>query len=291
MNWKEILRRSAAVVCAAALLCAAPRARAAEEPVHLLLIGVDGRSEEARGRSDAVLLCSFVPGDGRVVMTSFLRDLYISIPGHGSNRLNAAYAMGGAELLRETLEQRFNLPIRGSVEVDFDRFPGLIDQLGGVELELRADEAELIRQNCPGSSLTPGRNRLNGQQTLCFARIRTLDADGDFSRTRRQQQILRALLERWRRADAGELLKLAGAVMGMVSTDLNPVQLLSWVLRMAPEMESLEVFAIRIPAAGTYRFCRVRGMDVLVADWERNTAVLRESLEKSFHGAGQRDLH
>ena len=77
----------------------------------------------------------------------------------------------------------------------------------------------------------------------------------------------------------------------MVSTDLNPVQLLSWVLRMAPEMESLEVFAIRIPAAGTYRFCRVRGMDVLVADWERNTAVLRESLEKSFHGAGQRDLH
>ncbi|MGN0999268.1 MAG: LCP family protein [Faecousia sp.] len=274
-----------AVMCAAALLIGAPEARAAEEPVHILLIGVDGR-EEGRGRSDAVLLCSFVPGGGRVVMTSFLRDLYIPIPGHGHNRLNAAYAIGGRKLLRETLEAQFGLDIRGSVEVDFERFPQLIDVLGGVELELRADEAEYICRSCPGSHLIRGRNTLSGAEALCFARIRTLDADGDFSRTRRQQRILRALLDRWRQADAGELLELAGEAMGMVTTDLNPVQLLSWVFRMAPTLENLEVTAFQVPAAGTYRFRRVRGMDVLEADWQRNIAALRACIDQQLPKGG-----
>lgn len=282
MNWRRMLRGFGAAVCAAALVISVPGARAAEEPVHILLIGADVRAEEGLGRSDAVLLCSFIPGSGRVVLTSFLRDLYIPIPGHGSSRLNAAYAIGGQELLRETLEEQFGLEIQGSVEVDFDRFPRLIDLLGGVELELRADEAEHINRSCPGSALTRGRNRLNGQQALCFARIRTLDADGDFSRTRRQQRLLRALLERWRQADAGALLELAGTVMETVSTDLSPVQLLGWVFRMAPVLGSLEVSSLQIPAAGTYRFRRLRGMDVLEADWQRNIALLRSSLKNGL---------
>ena len=204
MNWRRRLCRGWGALCALLLLLACvPGARAAGEPVHILLVGVDGRTEEGRNRSDAILLCSFVPGSGRVVMTSFLRDLYIPIPGHGSNRLNAAYAIGGRQLLRETLQTRFGLELQGSVELDFEGFPRLIDALGGVELELRADEAEHINRSCPGSALTHGKRKLNGEQALCFARIRTLDADGDFSRTLRQQAILRALLEEWRQADTG----------------------------------------------------------------------------------------
>lgn len=283
MNWKRRFCRGCGAACAlVALLACVPGARAVEEPVHILLVGVDGRTEEGRSRSDAVLLCSFVPGSGRVAMTSFLRDLYLAIPGHGSNRLNAAYAIGGRKLLRETLQERFGLELQGCVEVDFEGFPRLIDALGGVELELRADEAAHINRSCPGSSLTQGRRRLNGEQALCFARIRTLDADGDFSRTRRQQAILRALLDEWRQADTGELLELAGPVLGMVSTDLSPVQLLGWIFQMAPVLNQLEVSTIQIPVPGTYRFREVRGMAVLEADWEPNIAALHRFLEKGL---------
>lgn len=280
MHWRKVLRRGASVIFAAVLIFAAPGARAAQEPVHILLIGVDSHGQTGRGRSDAMLLCSFVPGSGRVAMTSFLRDLYVPIPGHGSNRLNAAYAMGGRKLLRETLAEQFGLDIQGSVEVELDRFPGLIDALGGVALELRPDEAAYVNRGCPGSALIPGENMLNGQQALCFARIRTLDSDGDFSRTRRQQRILRALLDAWRQADGGELLELAGTVMGMVSTDLSPVQLLEWVFRMAPSLKDLEVSALQIPAPGTYHDRSVGGMDVLEADRAQNAALLHGFLEK-----------
>ena len=282
MGFRRLLRRGGAALCALLLLFSAPGAQAAGDSVHILLIGVDGRAEEGRGRSDAVLLCSFVPESGRVVLTSFLRDLYVPIPGHGSNRLNAAYAIGGRKLLQETLEARFGLELQGSVEVDFDRFPRLIDALGGVELELRADEAEHINHSFPGSDLTEGRSKLNGEQALCFARIRSLDADGDFSRTRRHQAILRALLAEWRQADTGELLELAGPVIGMVSTDLSPVQLLGWVFRLAPSMGRLNLSTAQIPAPGTYRLRTIRGMAVLEADWERNIAALHASLKKGL---------
>lgn len=283
MNWRRRLCRGWGALCALLLLLVCvPGARAAGEPVHILLVGVDGRTEEGRNRSDAILLCSFVPGSGRVVMTSFLRDLYIPIPGHGSNRLNAAYAIGGRQLLRETLQARFGLELQGSVELDFEGFPRLIDALGGVELELRADEAEHINRSCPGSALTQGKRKLNGEQALCFARIRTLDADGDFSRTLRQQAILRALLAEWWQADTGELLELAGQVMGMVSTDISPVQLLGWIFQMAPVLNRLEVSAMQIPVPGTYRFRTVRGMAVLEADWEPNIAALQRLLEKGL---------
>lgn len=282
MNLRGSLRRLAAAVCAVLILSCVPGARAAGEPVHLLLIGVDSGSGQPGGRADAIVLCSFVPETGRMVLTSFLRDLYVPIPGHGCNRLNAAYALGGSRLLEETLEDRLGWELSGSVEVDFERFPRLIDALGGVELELRSDEAAHINRELPGSLLSPGRNRLNGEQTLCFARIRKLDADGDFSRTQRQQAILRALLEERHRAKARELAELAGAILDMVSTDVNPVQLLGWAFRMAPALENLTLSSARIPVKGSFRFRTVRGMSVLEADWELNTAALRRLLEEEL---------
>lgn len=285
MNWKGLLCRGTAALCAL-LLTGVPRVEAAEEPVHVLLIGVDRAEQQGPGRSDAVLLCSFLPEQGRIVLTSFLRDLYIPIPGHGRNRLNAAYALGGRKLLERTLEERFGLELRGSVEVDFSRFPKLIDKLGGVELELRADEAERINKSCPGSALCQGLTRLNGEQALCYARLRTLDADGDFSRTGRQQKILRCLLAQWQQAEAGALLEMLPQLTQMVSTDLSPVEILGWIFQMAPARDRLCLSSARIPAPGTYRFRTIRGMAVLEADWEENTAALHRALDKGLAACG-----
>ena len=123
--------------------------------VNILLIGQDRREGEETARSDSMILCTSPRKTGDVTMTSFLRDLYVPIPGHRSNRINAAYSEGGTALLDDTLRENFGLHIDGNIEVDFSQFAQIIDLLGGVELELRKDEAAEINKET-GSSPTAG---------------------------------------------------------------------------------------------------------------------------------------
>ena len=137
--------------------------------VNILLIGQDRREGEKTARSDSMILCTWHRKTGDLTMTSFLRDLYVPIPGYRSNRINAAYSLGGAELLDETLKQNFQLHIDGNIEVDFSQFAGIIDLLGGVTIELREDEAAEINRET-GGSLTAGKQTLNGAEALTYSR-------------------------------------------------------------------------------------------------------------------------
>ena len=115
-----------------------------DEVINILLIGQDRRPGETRARSDSMILCTINREKKTIVLTSFMRDLYVQIPGYGNNRINASYAWGGMELLNKTLEQNFGVYIDGNVEVDFEQFAVIVDLLGGVPMELRADEAQYI---------------------------------------------------------------------------------------------------------------------------------------------------
>lgn len=145
--------------------------------INILLIGQDRREDETRARSDSMILCTFRKSEKKLTMTSFLRDTYVKIPGYGQNRINVAYAAGGMSLLNKTLENNFGVHIDGNVEVDFYQFADIVDLLGGVEVDLRNDEAQWVNRET-GSGLSEGTNLLNGQQALAYARIRKLDADG-----------------------------------------------------------------------------------------------------------------
>ena len=213
-------------------------------------------------------------------MTSFLRDLYVPIPGHGSNRINAAYAIGGRKLLKKTLEHNFGVTPEGCVEVDFSQFSTIIDALGGVTLELRQDEARRINTDCPGSFLSAGKQLLTGPQALCYSRIRDLDADGDFSRTLRQQKVLQAILKQWKESDLASLLDTVNKVIPMISTDLSPVQILNWIFTAAPARASVRVNSLQLPAPGTYRSATVKGMSVLIPDLSANKNILHNALTK-----------
>ena len=128
-----------------------------EDPnITFLLIGQDGRPDTPGKRSDSMILCTFQPSQKKLVMTSILRDLYVKIPGYGYERINAAYALGGRELLKETLKENLGIIPDGTLEVDFGRFSGIIDTLGGVTLELRRDEVQEINTLVPEGSLKPG---------------------------------------------------------------------------------------------------------------------------------------
>lgn len=247
------------------------------EIVNILLVGQDHREGEETARSDSMILCTYQKNTGKLIMTSFLRDLYVPIPGHASNRINAAYAQGGLALLEETLESNFGLRIDGGVEVVFSQFSDIIDLLGGVELELRQDEAELINEET-GSSLSEGLQQLDGPQALLYSRIRSLDSDGDFSRTDRQRRVLSAVLDGFRDTGMRELLELVDALMPMISTDMSKLRILTLAAELLPKLSSLEVSSQSVPAPGTYTDETIKGMAVLQADPE----AIRQQLEKTL---------
>lgn len=244
--------------------------------INILLIGQD-RREESLARSDCMILCSFHPESKKITITSFLRDLYVEIPDHDSNRLNAAYALGGMDLLKQTIQENFNLYLDGCIEADFSHFPQIIDALGGVTIELRQDEAETINAAVSGT-LTAGSQLLSGSQALAYSRIRNLDDDGDFSRTLRQRKLLSSLLSSYRNADLLTILSAVIDTLPMISTDLSKRQILVLTAKLFPMLDHPSLVSQRIPADGSYSFDTIRNMEVLTADMESLRRQLRESL-------------
>ena len=245
--------------------------------VNILLIGQDRREGEETARSDSMILCTYHRKTGNVTMTSFLRDLYVPIPGHHNNRINAAYSEGGAALLDRTLRENFDLHIDGNIEVDFSQFSQIIDLLGGVQLELREDEAAEINKET-GSGLSAGVQVLNGEQALTYARIRKLDADGDFSRTGRQRKLMNALLGSYRNIKWKDLLPLIDELLPLISTDMNYGRLVLLAMEILPKLSDAQITSQRIPADGTFTDEKIDGMAVLSADLEANRQLLRETL-------------
>lgn len=243
--------------------------------LNLLLIGRDSWENDTVSRADSILLCSFRKDSKTLTLTSFLRDLYLPIPGRGSDRINAAYAYGGAPLLRKTLTENFQIPLDGCIEVDFSQFARIVDTLGGVTLQLRQDEAEVINRET-GSNLTEGLQQLNGTETLVYSRIRKLDSDGDFSRTDRQRKVVSAIVDAYRSAGLATLIKLLKQVMPMISTDMSESRLLLLALEIFPNLPDLSLASQSIPAPGTYTDKTINGMAVLVPDLEASRALLRK---------------
>jgi len=164
----------------------------------ILLTGSDSRIEmtpEERqqlgpgyisgARSDVVMIY-YIPLKGRPVLISLPRDSYLSIPGHGKNKLNAAYAIGGAPLLISTVEKATGLRINGFLEVEFGGFVQLVDAVGGVEVCLdKPMKDPKARINLPA-----GCQNLNGKKALGYVRQRYQDPLGDLGRIERQREIL-----------------------------------------------------------------------------------------------------
>ena len=245
--------------------------------VNILLIGQDRRENESTARSDSMILCTLNKNTNQIILTSFLRDLYVPIPGHSQNRINAAYAIGGAQLLQKTLEENFHLVINGYAEVDFAQFSGIIDTLGGVRIQLRQDEAEEINRET-GSSLREGLQTLNGPQALAYSRIRKLDTDGDFSRTNRQRSVMEGLWQSYKNAGMATILKTLRDILPMITTDMSSPELLGYLLPLLPRLSETTVVSQRIPADGQYTDETIDGMSVLVTDLESARQSLHSSL-------------
>lgn len=230
--------------------------------INILLVGQDRREGEGRTRSDTMILCSINPETGGVALISFLRDLYVQIPGgYSDNRLNTPYVFGGFPLLDETLTLNFGISIDGNFEVDFDGFKTIIDMVGGVELTLSDAEADYFT-NYLGIAKSPGYQHLNGEDALHYARIRKIDSD--FGRTSRQRTVLLSVYEKLKGLPAGELLDLLYDALPYLTTDLTDTEILSVAYRVLPLVASMEIGTYSVPANNAYYNASIRGMAVLV---------------------------
>lgn len=235
--------------------------------INFLLIGRDWHSEGENGRSDSMILCSVDTGSKTVTMISFLRDIYLKIPGHGSNRLNAAYSWGGAELLNETLAENFGITVDVNLEIDFDGFEAMIDYLGGVDITLTDREAEYLNKTYDWT-LSDGLSHLNGEEALAYSRIRYLDSD--FVRTERQRNVLIALMGKYQTATLQELLRVTDTFLDYSTSDRSDEELLAYALELHAMLSDCEVQTHRVPADGTYSYETIRGMSVIEVDLEKN---------------------
>jgi anionic cell wall polymer biosynthesis LytR-Cps2A-Psr (LCP) family protein len=146
-----------------------------------------------------------------------------------------------------------------------------------VEIELRQDEADVINQQT-GSNLTEGLQSLDGFQTLTYSRIRSLDRDGDFSRTNRQRKVINAVVSSLRNTSLTDLTPLISKILPMLTTDLSRGQLFLYALEILPNLSQIELHSQRIPADGTFTDKTIDGMSVLVADLDAQRQHLRSTL-------------
>lgn len=242
-----------------------------EHLLNLLLVGQDKRPGEGRQRSDVMIVASINLETKSVSLISFMRDLYVQIPGYSDNRLNAAYVFGGFPLLKDTLYKNFGITIDGCFEVDFNGFIKSIDKIGGVDIVLSRAEANAIGVAYKGDEPT----HLNGEKALSYARLRKIDSD--FGRTDRQKKILLSAANKLKSCSVKELISLVNEVLPAITTDMSTTQIYSLVAKAAPLVASSEIKTFTVPGSGTYKNVVIRGMQVLLPDLEAVKKMLRES--------------
>ncbi len=196
--------------------------------INVLLVGADKGTNS--GNTDVMMLVSLNKKSKQLKLVSFFRDsyLYIDSPkGAYCSKLNAAFSMGGPECLLQTIENNYKIEIDNYVMVNFESFVEIIDAMGGITVDVQKYEADYNYKKFK-VTLPYGENvTLNGEQALCFCRIRGCDSDGDVSRTRRQRQVIESIIDRVKTASMGDLNKYIDILLPYVDTGYSKTQILS----------------------------------------------------------------
>ncbi len=207
-----------------------------------LVLGTDGGEPGRAGsrHSDSIMLVRTDPGTHRISFLSIPRDLRVDIPGYGTNKINAAFQLGGPTLALRTVKELTGLDVNHVAFVDFAKFKELVDAVGGIEIDVpkpilsnRFDCPYATSARCnawPGWRFARGKQHMNGQRALVYSRVREnkLDpSETDFARSRRQQQVVQATAAKltgfW---TAVRMPLLGGRVVKPLATDLSASQLL-----------------------------------------------------------------
>ncbi|MGN0488562.1 MAG: LCP family protein [Ruminococcus sp.] len=271
--------------------------------LNVMLFGEDNHSKNSNGRSDSMILCSIDNRAKKIKLTSFQRDTYVYIPGYGNNKINASYSLGGAALSIKTIEANFGIKIDRYAVVDFDSFKKIIDVMGGIEMELTADEAGYINWQMYINKQAPDRNtlkevdgtvKLTGQQALWYARNRGFAEAGysvtysgdDWDRTERQRKLLQTVFKSLRNANLAQIVSIVSEVGPLVTTNLKKDEITGLVSH-ALSYIKYDVKQYNIPQDGLWSYAQdpVAGSIIRIDDME----TCRKKLAKFVFGAALKE--
>ncbi|WP_304115570.1 LCP family protein [Phascolarctobacterium succinatutens] len=185
---------------------------------NIIVMGVDERSDDV-GRSDTLFVVMFDSKTKAASLLSVPRDTRVRIEGHGWDKINHAYAYGGQKLTQKTVEELLGIKVNNYVMVDFKGFEGLVDAIGGIDIDVEKDMYYHDTWDGFTVDLKKGRQHLNGKTAIQYVRFR--DEEGDIGRIRRQQHFLMAVYDKITSADM--LLHIPGLakqLTSMVKTDM-----------------------------------------------------------------------
>jgi LCP family protein required for cell wall assembly len=253
--------------------------------INILLLGSDN---DPKFSSDAVnsqtmIVVSIDPKAHQVILLSIPRDLWVSIPGHGSAKIDLAYAKGGAPLAEATVERAFKIPIHYYAWIGLDGLVAVVNRLGGIDVDVLHPVLDDNYPNDYGGRgygtervyLAAGPQHLDGRHALQYVRSRHGDLLSDFGRSVRQQQVLLAMEQKMAGVNmVAALPSFARDLNGHVKTDLDLVRL----TQLALFMRGLHAGDVRQAFMTPY----VRdgwspdGQEILVADWTPLHAYLQQ---------------
>ena len=254
--------------------------------LNVMLFGAD-KNDGTSQRSDTMIMLSIDNRHKKLKLTSFMRDLWVYIPDYGYSKLNHSYAYGGPKLAIATIEQNFGVNIDRYAIVDFSSFRSIIDILGGIDLELTAEEIDYINWQCWKNNqvetrnelpITPGIVHLNGRQALWYARNRGDEEAGfsgsDFDRTDRQRKLLRTLVKDMKSASLTDIISIVDQVGPLITTNLKKNEITTLVANSLTYL-SYDMVEHRIPSDGNYDAAWHYGMATLdVVDWDAERKAL-----------------
>lgn len=257
-----------------------------EDVINILLLGEENIYGATYGRTDAIMVASINIKTGEISVVSFLRDTYVQIPGWPDDRLNAAYAKGGADLMMQTIETNFKIDIDSYVVIDFAGFEKMIDDLGGLEISLTARESEYLNttryiSNADERNTVPGKQMLTGSQVLGYCRVRKVPTENglndDYGRTYRHRTVLKALFNKYKEKNLVELFNVMNKCMKHVTVPEGLKTLATECLAVVMEYRALDFETLQIPATGYYKETTIAGKEV-ISFYPANVEILQDFL-------------
>lgn len=250
--------------------------------VNILVLGSDWRPGSGY-RTDVVMVISLYPNQGKVTVTSIPRDLYVSIPGIGDERINVVQAYGGFPLSQATFQDNFDINLDYYMMTNFAGFQNIIDTLGGINVYAASTLTDLcalpqaVNKYC---TVLAGWNTMNGATALWYVRSR--HSSSDFDRLRRAQEVLKAVFSKLISLDAvSRSAELYDLLISSVETDIpldTIVQLLPLAAKVASDTSLMEGYSIGVNETSDY-IVPSNGNMVLLPDWD----LIKEIILKAFY--------
>lgn len=209
--------------------------QADENITNIALFGLDTREGDTKSHADCIMIVTIDNVHGKIKLISLMRDSLVAIDGHGEDKINAAYFLGGPALAIRTINENFGTDIQNYVAVNFEQMAEMIDILDGVDIDVQDYELEElnrviedygIEQNKTFHSVEKsGLQTLNGVQALCYGRIRKGNTGDDWGRVERQSIVLQEMFRKIQQLSANKLLNLMQKLLPHVTTSLTPTDI------------------------------------------------------------------